>query len=228
MARTDREGANPTTLGQAPRMPAGFGGAQGEAASGPVGEALTSRELLLVDALAERVLMLLEPVLDGADASPPSHLVDARMLSRQLGVSRDTVYEHAEALGGRRIGNGPRGRLRFDLDVALAAWTHRSGRRDSTAPESFPLQPEPARAASGVRAATRDCCPYTSRPRCPAIAAANGPDRARRCPEVCGAAPANADAKPGEDVVRARATDWRRVLVPSLRRPQRNLLSARG
>jgi hypothetical protein len=132
MARTDREGANPTTPGQAPRMPAGLGGVQGEAASGPVGEALTSRELLLVDALAERVLMLLEPVLDGADASRPSHLVDARMLSRQLGVSRDTVYEHAEALGGRRIGNGPRGRLRFDLDVALASWTHRSSRRDPT------------------------------------------------------------------------------------------------
>jgi hypothetical protein len=40
-----------------------------------------------------------------------------------LNVSRDTVYAHVERLGGRRIGNGPRGRLRFDLDRALKAWT---------------------------------------------------------------------------------------------------------
>jgi hypothetical protein len=71
-------------------------------------------------------------------------LVDARTLADALGVSRDTVYEHAEALGGRRIGSGPRGRLRFELDAALEGWTHRSSRRD-------PPEPQPAAGAGKTR-----------------------------------------------------------------------------
>jgi hypothetical protein len=38
-----------------------------------------------------------------------------------LGVSRQWVYEHAEELGGQRIGSGKRPRWRFDLTVARAA-----------------------------------------------------------------------------------------------------------
>jgi hypothetical protein len=51
-------------------------------------------------------------------------------------VSRDAVYAHAEELGGMRIGNGPRGRLRFDLDVALQGSTHRSTGEDPGDPKS--------------------------------------------------------------------------------------------
>ena len=40
-----------------------------------------------------------------------------------LELSRDWVYAHAEELGEQRIGDGPRGRLRVDLDRALTAWT---------------------------------------------------------------------------------------------------------
>lgn len=54
------------------------------------------------------------------------HLVDAATVARRLGVSRDYVYSHADELGGWRLGDGPRGRLRFDLDQALDAWTTRS------------------------------------------------------------------------------------------------------
>lgn len=53
-------------------------------------------------------------------------LVDARTVADALGCSRDCVYAHADELGGQRIGDGPRGRLRFDLNQALAAWTSRS------------------------------------------------------------------------------------------------------
>jgi hypothetical protein len=88
---------------------------------------LTPRETLLVDALAERVVKLLraEQTHDG--------LVDATTAARALGISRDCVYRHAAELGGRRIGDGPRGRLRFDLDRALAAWTARSTSKESHA-----------------------------------------------------------------------------------------------
>jgi hypothetical protein len=49
-------------------------------------------------------------------------LVDAATLAHELGVSRDTVYAHADELGGRRVGDGDRPRLRFNLADALAAW----------------------------------------------------------------------------------------------------------
>jgi excisionase family DNA binding protein len=40
----------------------------------------------------------------------------AEELAKMLGVTRSFVYEHAEELGGYRLGGGPRARLRFDLD----------------------------------------------------------------------------------------------------------------
>jgi hypothetical protein len=92
---------------------------------GTAASALTSRELLLADAIAERVSELLR--------IEPTHrqLVDAVTVAAALGVSRDCVYAHAAELGGERIGNGPRGRLRFDLDRALAAWTSRCHSKES-------------------------------------------------------------------------------------------------
>ena len=98
---------------------------------GTTASALAPRELLLAEAIAERVAELLH------NEAPHGRLVDAATVARALGVSRDCVYAHAAELGGERIGNGPRGRLRFDLDYALAAWTSRSesGRsRQSKAP----------------------------------------------------------------------------------------------
>ena len=70
------------------------------------------------------------------DKPVSSSLVDAATLAGKLGVSRDCVYAHAAALGGERIGNGPRGRLRFDLDRALAAWTSRCHSKESHQPKS--------------------------------------------------------------------------------------------
>jgi hypothetical protein len=86
---------------------------------------LTPRERLLANAIAERVAELLH------DRSLRPRLVDAATLANVLGVSRDCVYAHAAELGGKRIGSGSRGRLRFDLDQALVAWTSRSTSKES-------------------------------------------------------------------------------------------------
>lgn len=86
---------------------------------------LTQRERVLVEAIAARVVEML------GVGTAPRHLVDAATLAQVLGVSRDCVYDHADELGGERIGDGPRARLRFDLDTALSAWTPRSVSRES-------------------------------------------------------------------------------------------------
>jgi len=42
-------------------------------------------------------------------------LVDASVVAEHLGVTRGYVYQHADELGARRLGSGPRARLRFSL-----------------------------------------------------------------------------------------------------------------
>jgi len=87
-----------------------------------------------VEAVARRVVELLAD----EHASPPTaRLLDAAHLAELLGVSRATIYEHADALGAVRLGDGPRGRLRFDVETALAA----SNRRDRPEPEPVPATP---------------------------------------------------------------------------------------
>jgi hypothetical protein len=87
-----------------------------------IAPALTQREQLLAAAIAEQVATLLH------DNKPRVRIVDAATLAAELGVSRDFVYAHASELGGQRLGGGPRGRLRFDLAQALAAWASRPPR----------------------------------------------------------------------------------------------------
>jgi hypothetical protein len=89
--------------------------------------ALTQRDRLLAAAIAEHLADLLHH-------RPRVRLVDAATLATALGVSRDFVYAHANELGGERIGSGPRGRLRFDLDQALAACAPKPTGEESPAP----------------------------------------------------------------------------------------------
>ncbi|MFZ1926076.1 MAG: hypothetical protein WAU42_08030 [Solirubrobacteraceae bacterium] len=83
-------------------------------------------ERALANAVADRVADLL--------SSQPKliDLVDAATVATALSVSRDWVYAHAAELGGKRIGQGSRGRLRFDLGYALDAWrsSESAGSRD--------------------------------------------------------------------------------------------------
>jgi hypothetical protein len=62
---------------------------------------------------AERIAALLAEALR---REPPARFLDAAATARMLSVERDWVYEHAEELGGVRLG-GPQGRLRFDRRV---------------------------------------------------------------------------------------------------------------
>jgi hypothetical protein len=85
----------------------------------------------LADLIADRVSERLR------DAPAPA-LVDAAAVARALGVSRDTVYANADRLGARRLGDGPRGRLRFVLSEAVEAWTARRDGKGSDAPKPAP------------------------------------------------------------------------------------------
>jgi hypothetical protein len=124
--------------------------------SGPTEPTLTPHDRVLADAIAARTNAmvldnLLELGLDGIveriverlrapkDSSPANgapRLVDARTVADALGCSRDCVYAHAAELGGQRIGDGPRGRLRFDLDHALSAWSACSTSKKSQTPQT--------------------------------------------------------------------------------------------
>lgn len=88
-----------------------------------------------VEAVAVRVVELLR---DEGHGGAPAGLVDAAQLAALLGLSRATVYEHADELQAIRVGDGPRGRLRFDADAALTAWQHRHPRVE---PEPQPTTP---------------------------------------------------------------------------------------
>jgi hypothetical protein len=61
-------------------------------------------------------------------------LVDAVTVAAYLGVSRGYVYEHANELGARRLGAGPRARLRFSLtEVDERVGTCSAGRQSMAA-----------------------------------------------------------------------------------------------
>ncbi len=113
----------------------------------------------LAEALAARTLELLEPILEELAAGRTADaLVDAATVGRELGVSRQFVYDHAEELGGLRLGSGRRPRLRFELATARRAW-HRIA--DDRARVQEPLTP---RASRGARPAGFELLPVRGRP----------------------------------------------------------------
>ena len=80
------------------------------------GVGVTEAELIrLADLVAERVLSRA----DGLGAPRPYLTLD--QVAELLSVSRGYVYEHAAELGGRRLGTGPKARLRFSLEDVEAA-----------------------------------------------------------------------------------------------------------
>jgi hypothetical protein len=65
----------------------------------------------LADAVAQRLAKFVPDL-----ASPDEAMVDVKEKARLLGVSPDTVYEHADELGVERVGRGPKALLRFPRD----------------------------------------------------------------------------------------------------------------
>ena len=91
-----------------------------------------------LDTLADAVV---ERIQSHAPARPA--LVDAVTLARHLGMSRAWCYEHRAELGAVTIGDGPKARLRFNLDVALAAFQRLQP--DAPSASAQPPKPKPAR-----------------------------------------------------------------------------------
>lgn len=71
-----------------------------------------------IEQVARRVVELLRD--EAMESRRPEELVDAATVARLLGVSRATVYAKAVELGAIRVGNGKRGRLRFDPALIVA------------------------------------------------------------------------------------------------------------
>jgi hypothetical protein len=78
-------------------------------------------EPTLTDVYAELCALRTELAALRADRS--TQLVDAQTLASELRVSRQWIYEHRDKLGAIRIGDGPKARLRFDVDTARHALT---------------------------------------------------------------------------------------------------------
>ena len=106
---------------------------------------LTRHELALANAIAQRVAALL----NASDPPTEHRLVSAAEVAHELGVGRQWIYEHAEELGARRLGDGPCGRLRFDLETVHAATgcstSKQSHARNASAEAKSAATAEPSR-----------------------------------------------------------------------------------
>ena len=82
----------------------------------------------LVDAIARRVVELLEGSRARSDAARPATVpggacLTVSQVAARYRVSRSWVYAHQRELGVMRLGDGPRARLRFDPKVVADAIT---------------------------------------------------------------------------------------------------------
>ncbi|MGH2878691.1 MAG: hypothetical protein ACRDK4_03670 [Solirubrobacteraceae bacterium] len=76
-----------------------------------------------IEAIAQRVAHVI------AVANPSPHrLLEPKELASALNVSIYYVYEHAVDLGVMRLGDGPKARMRFDLQTARRAMQARRER----------------------------------------------------------------------------------------------------
>lgn len=85
-----------------------------------------SGELRLAPESIEALAGRLAELLGGAMREPapteatPKKMLSAAEVSRLWSISRRWVYDHAGELGARRMGSGPRPRLRFDPEEVTA------------------------------------------------------------------------------------------------------------
>ncbi len=94
------------------------------------------------------------------DAAPAlARLVDARKLAAYLGVGVAWVYEHAAELGARRLGSGPKARLRFSVVEVDQRLTVCAACRKSDEPESVSVEPKTRRRRSASLGSGVDLLP---------------------------------------------------------------------
>jgi len=83
--------------------------------------------------------------------------LDAAAVAKRLGVSREYVYDHAEELGGERLGSGPKSPWRYDPAKLEGA--------NSTVPADIPARPTRRRRREGAAAGLleiRGMSPYAA------------------------------------------------------------------
>lgn len=99
-----------------------------------------------VEQIARRVVELLRHDTQAVGEAPATapDLIDADALARHLGLTRTWVYDNAAQLGAIPVGDGPRPRLRFDLETAKQALLARR-RRDEPLPAPETPRPTPRR-----------------------------------------------------------------------------------
>lgn len=73
-----------------------------------------------IEAVAERAAHRVVQLLERPSAGV-FQLLEPKQLAQALNVSLDYVYAHAADLGAMRLGDGPKARLRFDLNTAQTA-----------------------------------------------------------------------------------------------------------
>ncbi|WP_270006583.1 hypothetical protein [Solirubrobacter deserti] len=79
----------------------------------------------------------------------PGRYVDAATLACTLGVERDWVYARAAQLGAVRLGDGPRARLRFDLEQVRATLADAGSAAEAERVPPAHVRPARPRSASG-------------------------------------------------------------------------------
>jgi hypothetical protein len=94
-----------------------------------------------VETIASRVVELLR------HESRLAHHVDTTAVAKMLGVSSEWVREHAAELGAIRVGDGPKGALRFDVECVKRALDQRRLGRPGRLKKR---RPGPARRSPGV------------------------------------------------------------------------------
>lgn len=84
-----------------------------------------------IEAIARRVVELLEE-----QRPTPSGLLSVSELAKHLKLNRSWVYEHATDLGAIRLGDGPKARLRFDLQTTTEALQRHQTQRNTAPPST--------------------------------------------------------------------------------------------
>jgi hypothetical protein len=95
-------------------------------------------------------------------------LVTAADVARRFGVTAEWVREHADELGAVRLGNGPRPRLRFDLERVAEALEQRAAweaYRGSSSPDPPASADVPARWRRRPAASSAQLLPIRGRER---------------------------------------------------------------
>jgi hypothetical protein len=86
--------------------------------------AANARAAEAAEATAEEIARRVVELVDDR-IREPCRLLDSRTVARMLAVSEKWVREHAAELGAVRVGDGPKGALRFDAARVRAALERR-------------------------------------------------------------------------------------------------------